>query len=78
MTWTKEWPKKPGMYWFYGYVFGKISCGSPSEPVLSLVTVNKTGTGCAYVMDGHFLYENQAECAHFHDVDAPPLPDLEE
>ena len=37
--WTKKFPKKEGNYWFYGYRYGKVSCGYKSQPEYMFVKV---------------------------------------
>lgn len=43
--WSTKPPKKPGVYWFYSYRYGKVSCGRECEPELMLLTVSKISNG---------------------------------
>ncbi len=75
VKWTKKFPKKEGNYWFYGYRYGKISCGQKCEPELMVVTVNKCANGLLYVdSGGQFMYESETEDAHFAPMDMPEIP----
>lgn len=76
-VWSKEFPTKPGIYWFYGYRYGKISCGRPCSPKLLLVTASQGGNSMMFVAEGAFMHESETECAHFKKADLPELPDLE-
>ena len=77
MKWTKKWPTKNGLYWFYGYRYGKISCGTPNEPELGLMTVRKIANGILYTLDGQFVFKNEPEEAHFKPVELPlPYPEI--
>lgn len=37
--WTKEWPTRPGLYWFYGWQYGRTDDGKPIPPSLRFVRV---------------------------------------
>jgi len=73
--WTTEFPTESGRYWFYGYRYGKISCGYPCELVLMSVEA-KCSNGMVYIADGHFMYESEVEEPHFCKADLPDLPKL--
>ena len=75
--WSKEWPEKEGLYWFYGYRYGKISVGREVEPELILVKVKKTKTNIIYIADGQFMYKSEVEEPHFQKVILPELPILD-
>lgn len=74
--WSKLFPKKKGKYWFYGYRYGKASCGQERKPELMLVDVRKASTGFMYVANGHFMYPSEVECAHFKKADLPEVPKI--
>ncbi len=63
--WTTKFPTKPGMYWFYGYRYGKISCGYPCEPELMLMEIFKVSNGVMSKGDGQFVYPEELESPHF-------------
>jgi hypothetical protein len=72
--WTTDFPTKPGWYWFYGYRYGRISCGYEETPRLMTVMVSKSGSNdLMYVANGNFMYESEVEDAHFKKLDAPAL-----
>ena len=71
--WTNEFPTKPGWYWFYGYRWGRISCGNKETPRLMTVRVDKVNGGYIYIADGHFMYESEVEDAHFKKLDEPTI-----
>lgn len=74
MKWTKNWPKKEGHYWFYGYRYGRVSCGRECEPEYCLVEVFKVSNGLGFKADGQFLYESETEEAYFQEAKLPGPP----
>lgn len=74
--WTKKWPTKEGIYWFFGYRYGKVSCGSECEPELCLVTVRRAANGFMFTAEGQFMYKNETEEAHFQRASLPKPPTL--
>jgi len=74
--WTKKFPKKEGNYWFYGYRYGRVSCGHPCEPEHMLVRVRKCSNGFLYMADGQFMGENEVEEAHFMPAELPSPPTI--
>lgn len=74
--WSQEFPDRIGVYWFYGYRYGKISCGREYKPELMLVTVKKIITGFIYVADGQFMGKDEVEEAHFLKAILPNTPNL--
>lgn len=75
MKWTKEWPKKAGNYWFYGYRYGKISCGRKCEPEYCFVKVSEISNGLMFTADGQFMFKNETEDAHFQEFELPEPPE---
>jgi len=71
--WTNEFPTKPGWYWFYGYRWGRISCGHEEKPELMTVKVSTIKNGFLYVADGQFMFESEVEDAHFKKLDEPTI-----
>jgi hypothetical protein len=76
LRWTKSFPKKEGDYWFYGYRYGKISCGQKCEPEWMIVRVRKCVNGLLYTADGQFMHEGEVEEAHFAPLELPEFPKL--
>ena len=76
--WSKTWPEKEGLYWFYGYRYGKYFSSQKelNEPELVLMEVTKIANGFMYTGDGQFMYESEVEEPHFQKVILPQLPDL--
>ena len=75
--WTTEFPTEPGTYWFYGYRYGKISCGTANEPELVSVEVFKIANGMMCKADGQMMFESEVECPHFCVAELPDLPVIE-
>ena len=72
--WTKVWPTTPGLYWFYGWPYGRSHEG---EPWFYLVEAVKNGTGgITYVRSGHFFYEVEGAEGQFIPVALPDPPKL--
>ena len=76
MKWTKQWPKKPGYFWFYGYRYGKVSCSTANDPELMFVKVRKISDGFMYMANGQFMYKSEVEDAHFQETILPKLPQI--
>jgi len=75
--WTREWPKKPGFYWFYGYRYGVGTIQFPNDPRLQTVHVGgPTGSGnMIYVDDaGSFMYKSEVKEGWFLPLDLPDPP----
>ena len=72
MNWTKEWPKTPGSYWFYGWRFG--SWIKDHDPELSYVEVRKTMNSIAYITSGHLLYKSEGARGFWKKCELPELP----
>jgi hypothetical protein len=76
VKWTTEFPVKEGNYWFYGYRYGKVSCGQECEPEWMVVRVRKCANGLLYIADGQFMYKSEVEDAHFAPLELPEFPKL--
>lgn len=74
--WTTKFPTEPGLYWFYSYRYGKISCGQECEPELMLATVHKIADGTMLIADGQYVHKSEVEQAHFMKCVPPKLPKL--
>ncbi len=74
MKWSKEWPIKEGIYWFYGYRYGKTSCGRDCEPEFCLVRVDKISNGLMFTAEGQFMYKSEVEEGHFQKAVLPDPP----
>jgi len=73
--WITEFPTEEGLYWFYGYRYGKDGYGEDNKPELMTVKVRKIANGgCMYVANGQFMDESEVECPHFLKVTTPELP----
>ena len=72
--WTQKWPKKAGLYWFYGYRYGRISVGQACTPEHCLVKVRKVSNGVMYVENGTFMSESECEEAWFIKATVPTPP----
>lgn len=76
MRWTTKFPQKEGLYWFYGYRFGKEGYPKDNKPELMYVEVWKCANGFMYVANGQFMSENEVEEPHFQKIILPELPQL--
>jgi len=74
--WTTEFPTEPGTYWFYGYRYGKVSCGHTCDPELMLVEVWEISNGLMYVASGQHMFKSEVECPHFCEAELPEFPDF--
>jgi hypothetical protein len=71
-----SWPKAEGTFWFYGYRYGKISCGSKCDKELMLCTVSKISGGDLMVTgSGQFFFKGECEEAQFIPATLPELPE---
>ena len=76
LKWSTKFPKKAGNYWFYGYRYGKISCGQKCEPEWMIVKVRKCSNGFLHMANGQFFHERELEEAHFAPFELPEFPKL--
>jgi len=54
--WKKDWPTKPGHYWFYGWRFGNKS----RHPEVGLCFAFQGGSSLTIKMDSHLILRNEA------------------
>ena len=79
MSWTKGLPTEPGDYWFYGYRYGKVSCGNEASPKFMRMRVTMTVNNyLMYVTEGQFLYESEVEEPWHMPLEYPIPPNMEE
>lgn len=77
LKWSTKFPKKSGNYWFYGYRYGKISCGEETKPEWMIVRIRKCANGFLNIdSGGQFMYEQEVEEAHFAPLELPEFPEL--
>ena len=76
--WIDEWPKEKGLWWFYGWCFGKEGIREDNKPELCLVKVSgPLGSGdFMYVTNGHFLYEAEGATGKWQKAVLPKLPKI--
>lgn len=74
--WSTKFPTKEGDYWFYGYRYGKISCGQKTKPEYMILKVRKCANAFIFIANSQFMYESEVEEAHFMPVDYPEKPEL--
>lgn len=73
--WSTEIPTEPGQYWFYGYRYGKESCGRKQEPVFVYVEVRGVSGGKTMMVgEGQFMFKAEIEEAHFLPINLPEAP----
>jgi hypothetical protein len=77
--WTKEWPRKEGEYWFYGWLWGdtKNFDGKPKDPQLEYVAVTKIPNSIVYVTQGALIYKSEKHIGLWSPIELPELPVLE-
>lgn len=86
--WTKEWPTKPGLYWFYGWRYGhthediyghthEAISGNPIPPSLSSVKVMEFAE-VLVLCEGQPIYKDGHDAAigMFCEVELPESPDV--
>lgn len=66
MSWTQEWPKEPGTYWFFDPDVYK-------QRIL-LATVAKNNNGVHIMSEARFLYREESPNAYFMPVTLPEVP----
>jgi hypothetical protein len=72
-TWSAQWPKEPGAYWFFGKRFKQ------DIMKLRLVWVRTCmGGRLAYVCDGNFVYDSEGAEGSFLPAELPDLPSDEQ
>lgn len=72
----KDWPDREGRWWFYGYRYGKVSCGREVQPEVYLCDVRKVSNGLMVVAEGQFMYETEVEKPNFIRATLPELMDI--
>lgn len=77
MKWIKKFPNKEGLYWFYGYRYGKKDFIKDNEKEFMLVDVRKVQGGFLIVANGQFMYEKEIEEALFCKTEYPEIPKME-
>ena len=70
--WTKDWPQKPGVYWFYGWPFKDRE--RPTK--IHFVEVRKISNGMIYVTNGHFLYKTEGADGYWCEAYPPEPPKI--
>ncbi|MFA5375886.1 MAG: hypothetical protein WC455_09105 [Dehalococcoidia bacterium] len=75
--WSTEFPTEPGHYLFYGFRYGRVSCGYKCKPELMFMTVWNISGGLMYVADGQSIEKYEVEDAHFLKAMLPELPEIE-
>jgi len=75
MKWTKKFPTKEGLYWFYGYRYGKKMGTLPdNKKEFMLVSVRKIINGFLIAANGQFMEEYEIEEALFCETEYPEIP----
>ncbi len=67
--WTKELPKTPGLYWFYGKRFKQ-----DKDDKLYFVRTSEIKNGFILVCEGVFMWESERGNGWFMAIDVPELP----
>ena len=75
--WVSKFPNKEGLYWFYGYRYGKKDFIENNEKEFMLVDVRKIQNGFLTVANGQFMNESEIEEALFCKTKYPDIPKME-
>jgi hypothetical protein len=77
--WTKDWPTKPGLYWFFGWL-SEFAIRNDREPRLEIVKAMEAGPPekqwMSFVSNGGFVYKSEGAKGFFKPMDLPELPDM--
>jgi hypothetical protein len=78
IEWTKEKPKKSGLYWFYGDIWWGSMNQSPEdfESELRIVKVEVWNKNITYICDGNFAYQGYGLYSK-EPIEIPVFPDIE-
>lgn len=76
--WTKKFPNKEGLYWFYGYRYGKIIGGDEQDKEFILVELREISNGSMLIGNGQIIYKNELEEALFCKAEYPEIPNYGE
>ncbi len=77
--WQDEWPTEKGLWWFYGWPFGKEGfLGKDRKPELCLVTVSGpiASGSFMYIAKGTFLYTKEGATGKWQKAVLPKLPKI--
>lgn len=69
LKWYKEFPTKPGFYWFYGHRFK-----GETEKELCIVKVSKISNGVMHTCNGNFMFEKETGEGWFFPLLIPDIP----
>lgn len=67
--WTKEWPNKPGWYWFYGHKYGE-----DNDPEYGMVRVFQGSNSLIHTIDSQFMFKSEGHDGVFMIVEPPSPP----
>lgn len=64
-VWTSTWPTREGVYWFYGFPWGKskVEAFKGDKPDLLCVRVLPISNGFIYVAEGYTIADTGREAA---------------
>lgn len=74
VNWSEEWPEREGVYWFYGYRYGKMFGSKENEKELMLIKCIRVINGTAYTGDGQFVFKSEVEEPLFCEALLPEIP----
>ena len=57
--WTKKFPKKVGIYWFYGFKFKPLFHNDDEKKKFYFLKVRKVVNGFINIIDGHGIEEDE-------------------
>lgn len=75
VEWSKEWPKEPGFYWFYGFRFQNSK--DPELQLARFFASGPDGRQLVGVDRSGFIYDSELGLRRWAKAETPELPDLE-
>ena len=76
VKWITKLPEIEGIYWFYGYLFGKYFGAERNDPEWTIFKVCKCSNGFLYAAKGHFINISDIEEGHYAPFELPEFPEL--
>lgn len=73
--WSSVWPTKEGMFWFFGYPWGRGTKDDDMPDVLC-VQVMPVVNGCLYSTEGYMLRKSEGAIGLWTPVRLPAMPTL--
>jgi len=72
VIWSTEYPTEVGLYWFYGYRYGR---NQGAKPEYALCEVFKISKGLMIKASGTIMFKSEVEEPHFLKAEYPEPPE---